>query len=79
MTNAIEPARRGRPAREPVLHAGPELKALLNYLHWVLAKNADIAVVHRRIVAKGRSVADQRLSVYAKVQTFRKSCRTRSP
>lgn len=56
-----------------MLYAGPELKALLNYLHWVLAKNADIAAVHRKIVAKGRNVTDQRLSVYAKVQTFRKS------
>ncbi len=72
MTNPPEPGRRGRPARQPLLHSATELKELLNYLHWVLTKNADIAVVHRKILAQGRNAADPRLNVYVKVQTFRK-------
>ncbi|MBB5867876.1 putative SAM-dependent methyltransferase [Allocatelliglobosispora scoriae] len=73
MTDLRESRRRGRPARQPVSHAAPELKELLNYLRWVLAKNADIATVHRRIRAVERNSTDPRLIAYAKVQTFRRS------
>ena len=75
MQEPPESGRRGRPRRQPLRHSGSELEALLRYLSWDLAKNADIAEVYRKIESERARTGDQRLSTYGKVQTFREHWR----
>jgi hypothetical protein len=75
VTDSPEPRRRGRPAKQPLSDPGPELAALLRYLGWDLAKNADIAAVHRKIESERARTGDRRLSTYGKPQTFREHWR----
>lgn len=70
LRQAVPAQRRPDPGQQDS-GGGPELRALLTYLLWTLAKRADIATVYRRIIAERDATGDPRLGTYEKLQTFR--------
>ncbi len=61
---ASEPTRRGRPAREPIRYAVPELRDLLSYLQHNVAKQASVREVYKTIEERRAASGDPRLKAY---------------
>lgn len=59
-----ETTRRGRPGREPIQYAVPELQDLLSYLQHNVAKQASVRVVHKAIEERRAASGDPRLRAY---------------